>query len=173
MEWLFALLRKSERIGLEFTRLNRILSTSYGNGRSGLFNPVFRPSTLRLRICRSLVMYDRSMSTSLNRGTTIPDESQVFSRCGHSLPVDDLTDSYDLELPLVVNDGDWDLTKPENNFPLKAGGPSSQEPGEMAYFVCKTKQCLILGIATRTIYAANRSKVLMGTSRRRRWSVRR
>ncbi|KAH7072322.1 hypothetical protein BKA62DRAFT_806202 [Auriculariales sp. MPI-PUGE-AT-0066] len=95
---------------------------------------------LRKRTFWSLVSVDRLTASLYGRPLYIKDES------------------FDLELPLEVDDGCWDISKP--SYPLirpPTGGLSS-----CSFFVWNTRLLLILGYSSRTVYSINRSRLLMG-----------
>ncbi|KAH7099898.1 fungal-specific transcription factor domain-containing protein [Auriculariales sp. MPI-PUGE-AT-0066] len=66
-------------------------------------------------------------------------------------------ESFDLDLPLEVDDASWDIDTP--GWPLR--DPTSMEPGSLSFFVCHIRMVLILGVSIRTIYSINRSRLLM------------
>ncbi|KAH7099894.1 fungal-specific transcription factor domain-containing protein [Auriculariales sp. MPI-PUGE-AT-0066] len=67
-------------------------------------------------------------------------------------------ESFDLDLPLDVDDASWDIDAP--GWPLR--DPPSVKPSSLSYFVCHIRMVLILGVSIRTIYSINRSQLLMG-----------
>ncbi|KAH7108552.1 hypothetical protein BKA62DRAFT_682594 [Auriculariales sp. MPI-PUGE-AT-0066] len=88
----------------------------------------------------SLLVTDRMTSYVYGRPTLIKDES------------------FDLELPLDVDDARWDLSAP--GHPLC--GPSISEDGTCSFFVWHIRLVLILGVSVETLYSNNRSRLLMG-----------
>ncbi|KAH7099900.1 fungal-specific transcription factor domain-containing protein [Auriculariales sp. MPI-PUGE-AT-0066] len=67
-------------------------------------------------------------------------------------------ESFDLDLPLEVDDASWDIDAPGR--PLRDA--PSVEPSSLSFFVCHIRMVLILGVSIRTIYSINRSQLLMG-----------
>ncbi|KAH7108539.1 hypothetical protein BKA62DRAFT_782412 [Auriculariales sp. MPI-PUGE-AT-0066] len=88
----------------------------------------------------SLVVGDRIAAYLYGRPTLIKDES------------------FDLDLPLEVDDSRWDITTP--GYPLREGQVS--EHGSCSFFVWHIRLALILGISIQTLYSNNRSRLLMG-----------
>jgi hypothetical protein len=64
--------------------------------------------------------------------------------------------SYDLELPLEVDDEYWHLN-PDQVFKQPPGKPSL-----ITYFICQIRLAELLGSALRRMYASNKSRVLLG-----------
>ena len=58
--------------------------------------------------------------------------------------------SFDLDLPLEVDDDCWDLSASDSNYPLKHPQPASK-PSVVSFFVCHMKLSQILAFALRTI----------------------
>ncbi|KAH7098184.1 fungal-specific transcription factor domain-containing protein [Auriculariales sp. MPI-PUGE-AT-0066] len=67
-------------------------------------------------------------------------------------------ESFDLDLPLEVDDSRWDISAP--GYPLL--GPPVRESCAASFFNWQLRLYLILGVSFRTIYAINRSRLLMG-----------
>ncbi|KAH7108550.1 fungal-specific transcription factor domain-containing protein [Auriculariales sp. MPI-PUGE-AT-0066] len=88
----------------------------------------------------SLVVGDRIAAYIYGRPTIIKDES------------------FDLDLPLEVDDSRWDITSP--GYPLREVQVS--EHGSCSFFVWNIRLALILGISLQTLYSNNRSRILMG-----------
>ncbi|KAH7098091.1 fungal-specific transcription factor domain-containing protein, partial [Auriculariales sp. MPI-PUGE-AT-0066] len=90
-----------------------------------------------------LVHMDRTAAASLGRAPVIIDEM------------------FDLEPPLEVDDSLWDLSNPSEGYPLLG----SSAPGRHTtynFFGSRLQLSLIRGIALRTLYSINRSRLLMG-----------
>ncbi|KAH7108538.1 fungal-specific transcription factor domain-containing protein [Auriculariales sp. MPI-PUGE-AT-0066] len=92
------------------------------------------------RIFWSLVLTDRTTAYLYGRPLLIKDES------------------FDLELPLDVDDARWDLSTP--GYPLC--GPPIGTYGSCSFFIWHTRLALILGLSVQTLYSNNRSRLLMG-----------
>ncbi|KAH7101778.1 fungal-specific transcription factor domain-containing protein [Auriculariales sp. MPI-PUGE-AT-0066] len=88
----------------------------------------------------SLVVTDRAMSSLFGRPLSIKD------------------DSFDLDLPLEVDDDRWDIATP--GFPLR--GASIRDLCPSSFFAWHVRLNLILGFVIQTVYSTNRSRVLMG-----------
>ncbi|KAE9398887.1 hypothetical protein BT96DRAFT_957454 [Gymnopus androsaceus JB14] len=86
-----------------------------------------------------LVCMDRMFSTALGRPCAIQDED------------------YDLDLPLEVDDEYWEHPDPAMAFRQPPGKPSI-----ISAFTTFIRLNVLLSMALRTIYAINKSKILMG-----------
>ncbi|KAH7104153.1 fungal-specific transcription factor domain-containing protein [Auriculariales sp. MPI-PUGE-AT-0066] len=78
-----------------------------------------------------MLVLDRRMSASLGRPSAVHDES------------------YDLSLPLEVDDDCWDMSNPAQHFPLQHPQPVDR-PCHLQHFVSSIRLYLISGIAQRT-----------------------
>ncbi|KAH7089354.1 fungal-specific transcription factor domain-containing protein [Auriculariales sp. MPI-PUGE-AT-0066] len=67
-------------------------------------------------------------------------------------------ESFNLDLPLEVDDTCWDIGAP--GFPLRNTPVTKQ--GSISFFVWHIQLVLILGVSIQTIYSINRSRLLMG-----------
>ncbi|KAH7107319.1 fungal-specific transcription factor domain-containing protein, partial [Auriculariales sp. MPI-PUGE-AT-0066] len=88
----------------------------------------------------------------------------IFDRISSSLkgrPCSIAEDSFDLDLPLDVDDDAWDLSDSENNYPLLAS-PELHHSSVHGFFMWRIRIYLILGVTLRTLYSSNRSRALMG-----------
>ncbi|KAL0953207.1 hypothetical protein HGRIS_004462 [Hohenbuehelia grisea] len=86
-----------------------------------------------------LVCMDRLVSMALGRPCAIQDED------------------FDLDLPLECDDEYWEHPDPEKAFKQPPDKPSF-----VAYFNCYLRLNQVLGMALRTVYAINKSKILLG-----------
>ncbi|KAJ4477535.1 fungal-specific transcription factor domain-containing protein [Lentinula aciculospora] len=86
-----------------------------------------------------LVCMDRMFSTGLGRPCAIQDED------------------YDLDMPVECDDEYWEHPDPAMRFRQPPGKPST-----VSAFNAFIKLNVLLSIALRTIYAINKSKILMG-----------
>ncbi|KAH7108412.1 fungal-specific transcription factor domain-containing protein [Auriculariales sp. MPI-PUGE-AT-0066] len=89
---------------------------------------------------------DRDMSASLGRPCMIPEES------------------FDVDLPLDVDDDCWALHDAANDFPLKHPQPSGR-PSLMSYGLANAKLVPITSFAMRTLYSIKHQKAKMGPAR--------
>ncbi|KAF7424023.1 hypothetical protein PC9H_009323 [Pleurotus ostreatus] len=86
-----------------------------------------------------LVAMDRVISTILGRPVAIQDED------------------FDLDLPMEVDDEYWEHPDPDQAFKQPPNKPSL-----VTFFNCYLRLNQVLGIALRTIYSINKSKILLG-----------
>ncbi|KAF9493319.1 hypothetical protein BDN71DRAFT_1570031 [Pleurotus eryngii] len=86
-----------------------------------------------------LVTMDRVISTILGRPVAIQDED------------------FDLDLPMEVDDEYWEHPDPNQAFKQPPNKPSL-----VTFFNCYLRLNQVLGIALRTIYSINKSKILLG-----------
>ncbi|PPQ66905.1 hypothetical protein CVT24_008520 [Panaeolus cyanescens] len=86
-----------------------------------------------------LVCMDKMISAALGRPCAIQDED------------------FDLDLPLECDDEYWEHPDPEKRFKQPADKPS-----QVTAFLLSLKLQQILGFCLRTIYAINKSKILLG-----------
>ena len=61
--------------------------------------------------------------------------------------------SVDVDLPMIVDDDLWDLSRPEANYPLLQPQPDGT-PCELAYFVHSIKLSQILSFVLRSLVCA-------------------
>ncbi|KAH7089358.1 fungal-specific transcription factor domain-containing protein [Auriculariales sp. MPI-PUGE-AT-0066] len=73
-------------------------------------------------------------------------------------PISMKDESFDLDLPLEVDDTCWDIEAP--GFPLRVNPAIKRS--ELSFFVANIRLYLIFGVSLRTIYSNNRSRLLMG-----------
>ncbi|KAH7106913.1 fungal-specific transcription factor domain-containing protein [Auriculariales sp. MPI-PUGE-AT-0066] len=100
------------------------------------------------RVFWALVVFESSYGTITGKATVMREES------------------YNVEMPLEVDDDCWDLSDPAHNYPLKHQQPEGR-PSFISYFTHTIKTESIMSFAMRTIYCLNKSKALLGYVGRR------
>ncbi|THV06403.1 hypothetical protein K435DRAFT_816004 [Dendrothele bispora CBS 962.96] len=115
------------------------LAQDVGAHRRKVSRPMTVEDELWKRAFWVLVCMDRMVSTALGRPCAIQDED------------------YDLDLPTECDDEYWEHPDPAKAFRQPPGKPSI-----VSAFVLTLKLNRILAFALRTIYAINKSKILLG-----------
>ncbi|KAK7466198.1 Gypsy retrotransposon integrase-like protein 1 [Stygiomarasmius scandens] len=115
------------------------LAQDVGAHRRKVSRPMSVEDELWKRAFWVLVCMDRMVSTALGRPCAIQDED------------------YDLDLPIECDDEYWEHPDPSKAFRQPPGKPST-----VSAFVLTLKLNRILAFALRTIYAINKSKILLG-----------
>ena len=95
---------------------------------------------------RVLVVLDRLMSASFGRPCAIQEEEYVFGCLGYTTRIHDSYASFDVDLPMEVDDEYWENDQADQAFKQPAGKPSV-----LSYFVSLIKLIQILAVALRTI----------------------
>ncbi|KAH7104291.1 hypothetical protein BKA62DRAFT_501894 [Auriculariales sp. MPI-PUGE-AT-0066] len=80
--------------------------------------------------------------------------------CRHGRPLLIRDETFDIELPLEVDDEFWDLSAA--GYPLRNNISTNPTQSLYSFFTAIIRQTLILGVCIRTIYSINRSRLLMG-----------
>lgn len=95
---------------------------------------------------RILVIMDRWLSAQLGRSCSIQEEEwvQFLLKCRHRST--DNSISFDLDLPIDVDDEYWDNPDPAQMFKQPPGRPS-----RMGFFIGLIKLGRVLGVALRSI----------------------
>ncbi|KAH7108549.1 fungal-specific transcription factor domain-containing protein [Auriculariales sp. MPI-PUGE-AT-0066] len=80
--------------------------------------------------------------------------------CRHGRPLLIRDETFDLELPLEVDDESWDLAAV--GYPLRDNLSTNPTQCLYGFFIATIRLTLILGVCIQTIYPNNRSRLLMG-----------
>ncbi|KAG5649547.1 hypothetical protein H0H81_003131, partial [Sphagnurus paluster] len=108
-----------------------------------------------------LVCMDRLFSSSLGRPCSIHDEEYVLRRANSCLQLTlfTFTPSFNINLPIECDDKYWEHPDPEQCWRQPA---LDKTPSLVTYFVVYICLNQILAFLLHTVYAINKSKILLG-----------